>query len=289
MTLIISSCNQEDNLEKGSEAYIQSINEWHSAREERLTRENGWLNLAGLYWLEEGENSFGSDKSSKIIFPENSPGSIGKFILVDSVVTVKIDDTIPVLIDSVETKSAELRSDVSGDPQIMSLKALRWFLIKRGDKYGIRLRDLNSETVKNFEGIERYPVNDEWKISAEFIQFDEPKKINIPTILGTVEEDFSPGVLTFEKDGEEFKLLPTSAGEGLFVIFADETSGDETYGAGRFLYAEKQDSSGKAILDFNKAYNPPCAFSKYATCPLPPKENYLKLRIDAGEKNYGKH
>ena len=286
---LILSCGVEKESAKGSEEYIQSVNEWSSAREERLTRENGWLNLAGLFWLDEGENKFGSDKSSDIIFPEEAPDFAGAFILEDSIVTVIINDEAPVLIDSQKIKRAELRADISGNPQMMDYKNLRWFLIKRGNQYGIRLRDLNSEAVNNFEGIDRYPVNEEWKIAAEFIPFDEPRKINIPTILGTIEEDFTPGKLTFIKDGKDFSLLPTSAGEGLFIIFADQTSGEETYGAGRFLYAEKPDSSGSVILDFNKAYNPPCAFSKYATCPLPPKENYLKLRISAGEKNYGKH
>ena len=286
---LILSCGVEKESNKGSEEYIQSVNEWSSAREERLTRENGWLNLAGLFWLDEGENKFGSDKSSDIIFPEEAPDFAGAFILEDSIVTVIINDEAPVLIDSQKIKRAELRADISGNPQMMDYKNLRWFLIKRGNQYGIRLRDLNSEAVNNFEGIDRYPVNEEWKIAAEFIPFDEPRKINIPTILGTIEEDFTPGKLTFIKDGKDFSLLPTSAGEGLFIIFADQTSGEETYGAGRFLYAEKPDSSGSVILDFNKAYNPPCAFSKYATCPLPPKENYLKLRISAGEKNYGKH
>ena len=288
-TVILVNCSQENDAEKGSEEYIRSINEWSSAREERLTRENGWLNLAGLFWLEEGNNKFGSDKSNDIVFPEEAPDFIGSFILEDSTITVMINEDIPALIDSQEIKSADLRTDISGDPQMMDYKNLRWFLIKRGDQYGIRLRDLNSEAVTNFEGINRFSVNEDWKMTAEFIPFQEPKKINIPTILGTIEEDFAPGKLTFTKEGKEYSLLPTSAGEGLFVIFADETSGEETYGAGRFLYTEKPDSAGNVILDFNKAYNPPCAFTKYATCPLPPKENYLKLRISAGEKNYGNH
>ena len=153
--------------------------------------------------------------------------------------------------------------------------------------YGVRLRDLNAEILKTFEGVDRFPVNEDWNIKAKFEPFESPKEIDIPTILGTVEKDFAPGKLVFSINQENYEILPTSAGDGLFIIFADQTSGVETYGAGRFLYIDGPDSNNIVNLDFNKAYNPPCAFSKYATCPLPPKENQLKVRITAGEKNYG--
>ncbi|MCB0745274.1 MAG: DUF1684 domain-containing protein, partial [Ignavibacteriae bacterium] len=132
-----------------------------------------------------------------------------------------------------------------------------------------------------------FPINPKWKINAKFIPYDKPKEVSIPTILGTVEKDFSPGKLDFSIDEKQYSLEPTSAGEGLFVVFADLTSGEETYGAGRFLYVDGPDTNNNVVLDFNKAYNPPCAFTKYATCPLPSDENKLRVRIEAGEKNYG--
>ncbi|MDX1699992.1 MAG: DUF1684 domain-containing protein, partial [Melioribacteraceae bacterium] len=156
----------------------------------------------------------------------------------------------------------------------------------RGDKYGIRLRDLTADLVSDFKGIERFPVQDKWKIEAKFVKNNPPKKIMIPSIIGTVSESYSPGTLEFEFDNKEFRLSPIKSGNRLFIVFADLTSGEETYGAGRFLYTNGPDSNNIVILDFNKAYNPPCAFSKYATCPLPPDENKLKVRISAGEKNY---
>ncbi|MCX8009993.1 MAG: DUF1684 domain-containing protein, partial [Ignavibacteria bacterium] len=149
-----------------------------------------------------------------------------------------------------------------------------------------RLRDLEAPLVKNFKGIETYPIDKNWKIESQFIPYTSPKPIQIPTVIGTIEEDTARGYLAFQIDGEEFRLDPTSEGEKLFVIFADETNGKETYGAGRFLYVDKPDSTGKTYIDFNKSYNPPCAFTKYATCPLPPKQNRLKIKITAGEKNF---
>jgi uncharacterized protein (DUF1684 family) len=177
-------------------------------------------------------------------------------------------------------------SDLSDNPTILSYETLRWFVIKRGEKYGIRLRDLTSDTISYFRGIERFPVQDKWKIKAKFVESNPPMKIMIPSIIGTVNESYSPGALVFEIDDKEFKLSPTKSGSRFFIVFADLTSGEETYGAGRFLYTNGPDSNNIVLLDFNKAYNPPCAFTKYATCPLPPDENKLKIRISAGEKNY---
>lgn len=285
---IFFSC--EENLkEKGNPDYIAEIKAWHKRRIENLKKENGWLNLVGLYWLKEGENKFGSDKSNDIIFPKNAPAFIGKFFLKDSTVKLEVNDGIDVTSNGKKIKSIELKNDMQGKPTILEYNSLRWFVIKRGNKFGIRLRDLESELVKNFKGIETFPVNEDWKIEAKFEPYNPPKKILVPNVLGMIEEENSPGALVFNKDGKEFRIDVLDEGNSYFLIFADETSGKETYGAGRFLYVNKPDSSGKIFIDFNKAYNPPCAFTKYATCPLPPKQNYLKLRITAGEKKYGNH
>ncbi|MCX7797200.1 MAG: DUF1684 domain-containing protein [Melioribacter sp.] len=284
----ILSCG--DNLkEKGSHNYINEIKSWHKRRIENLKKENGWLNLIGLYWLKEGENKFGSDKSNDIIFPSNTPAFIGKFYLKDSTVKVKINEGVNVLIDGKKIKSAEMKNDLQNNPTILAYGSFRWNLIKRGKKYGIRLRDLESELVKNFKGIETFPINEDWKLEAKFEPYKPYKKIFIPNVLGSVEEKYSPGALIFNKDGKTFKVDVLDEGDSYFIIFADETNGIETYGAGRFLYVEKPKVNNKIYIDFNKAYNPPCAFTKFATCPLPPPQNFLKLRITAGEKNYSAH
>ena len=181
-----------------------------------------------------------------------------------------------------------MQNDLSGNPTVLTLGSLKWFIIKRGeDKYGVRVRDLRASLLENFKGIDTFPINEDWKIIAKYEPYNPPKIISIPSIIGTVDQDTARGSLVFEVNGEKYKLDPIKEGNEFFIIFADETSGKETYGAGRFLYADMPDSLGNVILDFNKAYNPPCSFTKYATCPLPPKQNYLHLSVTAGEKNYG--
>ncbi len=280
--LSITSC-QKSLEEKGNVKYIQEIKDWHNKRIDNLKRENGWLNLTGLFWLNEGVNKFGSDKTNDIIFPEGkAPSFIGTLTLKDSTVTLSVNKGIEVKSKGKIVATADLKSDLQGST-VLEYNSLRWFVIKRGDKYGIRLRDLENSLVKSFKGIDTYPINSDWKFEAELEKYNPPKKLSITNILGMTEENISPGALVFTKDGKQFKLDALVEDNQYFIIFADETSGEETYGAGRFIYVNKNDSTGKIILDFNKAFNPPCVFTKYATCPLPPKQNHLKLKITAGE------
>lgn len=275
--------------EKGSPEYIKEIKDWHSKRINNLKKENGWLNLTGLFWLKEGENKFGSDKSNDLLFPEGKAEKfIGSFFKKDSVITLKINEGVEVFYDSQRVSEMTLVDDLHKGTTVLAHRTLRWFIIKRGEnKYGVRLRDLDADLVKNFPGIDTFPVNDDWKIKAEFVPYNPPKELNIPTIIGTIEKEYSPGKLKFVIENRKFTLDVTDAGDKFFVVFADLTSGEETYGAGRFLYTAKPDENNIVTIDFNKAYNPPCAFTKYATCPLPTKDNYLKIRVTAGEKNFG--
>jgi uncharacterized protein (DUF1684 family) len=268
--------------------YVKEINEWHQKRIERLKAPDGWLNLVGRTWLKPGVNKFGSAKDNDVIIESDKvPACMGEFILKDSIVTMKVYNGVDVLLEGKPVKEIVMIDDQKKDMTVFQYGTIKWNLIIRGDKYGIRFRDLESPLVKNFKGVERFPVNSGWKFVAKFETYSPPKKIFVPNVLGQIEEEFSPGAVVFEKDGKIFRIDAIDEGEILFLIFADETSGEETYGGGRFLYVDKPDSSGNLILDFNKAYNPPCVFTKYATCPLPPEQNYLKLRIEAGEKNYG--
>ncbi|MFB3055872.1 MAG: DUF1684 domain-containing protein, partial [Ignavibacteriaceae bacterium] len=267
--------------------YIAEIQQWHQKRIERLKKDTGWLNLVGLYWLKEGENTFGSSEKNDIKFPDNSPQKIGTIILKDSLLTFKSADGVDVLNNDVKVTVLELKDDLTGMRTTLASGSLRWYIIKRGERYGIRLRDVESPILKEFKDIDIYPINEDWRIEATFMPYDPPKQILIPNILGTVEEDNSPGALSFTKDGRNYKLDAIESRSGFFIIFADETSGKETYGAGRFLYTDEPDSNNIVILDFNISYNPPCVFTKYATCPLPPKQNYLHLKITAGEKMWG--
>ena len=285
--LILFGCKKTSEENPG---YVKEINEWHQKRIERLKAPDGWLNLVGRTWLKPGVNKFGSAKDNDVIIEsEKVPPYMGEFILKDSIVTMKVYEGVEVLLDGKPTKEIIMIDDQKKDMTVFQYGTIKWNLIIRGDKYGIRFRDLESTLVKNFKGIERFPVNSNWKFIAKFEAYNPSKKIFVPNVLGQIEEEFSPGAVVFEKDGKTFRIDAIDEGEKLFLIIADETSGEETYGGGRFLYVDKPDSSGNLVLDFNKAYNPPCVFTKYATCPLPPEQNYLKLRIEAGEKNYGEN
>lgn len=283
LLLTVVSCSQKPNADP---EHIEEIRAWDERRTERLREEDGWLNLTGLFWFKEGENKIGSAKDNDIVFP-SGPDYIGSMFLKDSSVTIIVNPGINVISNGQPVTEMTLLDDHSGNPTLLQTGSLRWNVIKRTKGFGIRLRDLNSDLVKNFSGIERFPVNEDWRFEAVFDPYDPPKIIFVPDIVGTVDEEVCPGAVVFVKDEKEYRLDAIDSGKRFFLIFADETSGEETYGAGRFMYVDKPDSSGKIILDFNKAYNPPCVFTKFATCPLPPENNYLKLRIEAGEKMWG--
>jgi uncharacterized protein (DUF1684 family) len=193
-----------------------------------------------------------------------------------------------VLQNNLPVKEVLMIDDQRKDMTVLQIGSIKFNLIIRDTLYGIRFRDLNSDLVKNFKGIERFPVDQSWDIKAKFESYSPPKEIMVPNVLGQIDKEKSPGAVVFERDGQTHRIdAVDEGGDKLFLIIADQTSGGETYGGGRFMYVNKPDSTGMIDLDFNKAYNPPCVFTKYATCPLPPLQNYLKLRIEAGEKVYG--
>jgi uncharacterized protein len=257
--------------------YQREIAQWRHDREARLRAEGGWLTVTGLFWLREGPNSFGAGASNQIVLPDG-PARAGVFDLRGGKVTVKMNGA------SQSEAWRELRPD---SDDMAHCGRLSLYVIKRGDRYGIRMKDPESDLLKAFHGLEYFPAREEYRITAKFVP--EPRKIPITNILGQTEPEDSPGYVVFQVGGREVRLYPVldePDSKELSFIFRDLTSGKETYGAGRFLDTELP-HDGKVVLDFNKAYNPPCAFTPYATCPLPPKENRLPVRIEAGEKNYG--
>jgi uncharacterized protein (DUF1684 family) len=252
--------------------YQAEIAQWHSEREAKLKAEDGWLALAGLFWLREGPNAFGKDPGGEIALPDG-PAHAGVFHLEHGKVTV-----------TVEGKTREMKPD---SDDILKVGRLSLLAIKRADKYGIRVKDPESEARRNFKGIESFPADESYRVTAKWVA--EPHKIPILNIIGQTEEDDCPGHAVFKLHGQELKLYPIIEVPGdkvLFYIFRDQTSAKETYPAGRFFYSDMP-KDGQVVLDFNKAYNPPCAFTPYATCPLPPPENRLPVRVEAGEKRYG--
>ncbi|HOJ07863.1 MAG: DUF1684 domain-containing protein [Ignavibacteriota bacterium] len=280
------SCTQKPEADPN---YVKEISEWDSKRASRLKADDGWLNLIGRFWLKPGENTFGTSKDNDIVIESSKlPEHIGSFLFIDTIVTFKANDGINVLYNNNPVKEIIMVDDQKKDMTVLQIGSIKFNLIIRDTLYGIRARDLNSELVKNFNGIERFPIDQSWDIKAKFEAYIPPKEIMVPNVLGQIDKENSPGAVVFDRDGKTYRIdVVDEGGDKLFLIFADQTSGDETYGGGRFMYVNKPDSTGIINLDFNKAYNPPCVFTKYATCPLPPLQNYLKLRIEAGEKIYG--
>ncbi len=286
LSILLFGCSNKPK-DKGTDEYIASVNKWHQKRISNLKKENSWLSLVGLYWLKSGENTFGTAKGNDIVFPLGSvPDYTGKFILDSDSVVVEINGGITVANNGRGVSQLKMTDDLNGKQTILTYGSYNWYLIKRGNRYGIRLKDYSNPLISEFKGVERFPVDSSWNIIAKVVPYNPPKEIIVPSVIGTSDIDTAYYSLQFIKDKKTFTLDPIAEGDELFIIFADETSGVETYGAGRFLYAKKPDATGKVELDFNKAFNPPCNFTKFATCPLPPKSNYLKLKITAGEKKY---
>ena len=265
--------------------YQASIDRWRQDREARLKADGGWLTVAGLFWLKDGVNSAGSSSTSAIVVPR-VPAHVGDFDFEGGKTTFKADPAVEVNVNGKPATTASLRSDSdAGGPDQVTVGRLTMFVIHRGARYAIRLKDLDSEFRGSFKGLHWYPVREDYRVTARWVAYDKPHNIAVPNILGETEQEPSPGYAVFTLHGHEYRLDPVLEGNQLFFIFRDQTSGKETYGSGRFLYTDLP-KEGKVVLDFNKAYNPPCAFTPYATCPLPPKQNRLAVRLDAGELNY---
>ncbi len=272
--------------------YVKGIEQWHKMRIEELKKPDGWLNLEGLFWLHKGMNSFGSAKEADCHYDNKLfPTHLGNFIYDgDSVVWENAKENA-IKINKVMTKpntSYKVFGTNIKEP-IMDWEQFSWIVIKREDKVGIRFRNLKAATLLNFKKIDRFPVKASWHIKAKLMKPAQDFLL-ITNVLGQTTSNKNAGKLIFEKNGVAYSLdVLDEGGSSLFIVFADKTSGVSTYGAGRFIDIPKPDAAGNTIIDFNLAYNPPCAFTAFATCPLPPKQNRLDLIIDAGEKNYGHH
>jgi uncharacterized protein (DUF1684 family) len=262
---------------------------WHQKRIANLTSEEGWLSLVGLHWLKEGDNRFGSSPENDFVFPAGTPARIGTLTSKGGKVTLTPEPGVPLTRGGQPFSGGELGESES-DKDVLALGTLRFYVIRRGERIGLRVKDSEAPARKQFHGIPTWPVSAAWRVEGRFEPATTPRKLPVPTVLGTVDEMDSPGTLVFKVNGEEYRLDPVQepGSEQFFIIFGDLTNRTDSYGAGRFLYADLP-KDGKVVLDFNRAYNPPCAFSSFATCPLPPPQNRLKLRVEAGEKRYGDH
>lgn len=263
----------------------KEYNQWKSNRIKYLKGHDGWLNLAGLFWLEDGKNTIGSSPENTIRFPEGSPSFLGIFELKDSIVTFESNPEIKIFSKNKKVGKITMEPDVTMHPTILSYDSLEWFIIRRSDRFGIRLRDFNRKEINELDSIPYFPPDPKWKVHAELVKPEEKLTLMLPNVIGQVSKQNVPGILEFTLDGKAMQLYPLGTKDDLWLIFGDETSGDQSYGGGRFLEIAPPDKDGNYTIDFNKSYNPPCAFTKFATCPLPPKENILDIAIMAGEKN----
>jgi uncharacterized protein (DUF1684 family) len=273
-----------------TQAYEAELARWRAEMESNLRGEESWLSLAGLFWLDAGVSTLGGDESCDVALPASAaPASVGTLVRDGEQVTIVPTPGVALLVggELVAPVGRALRHDMAGGPaDRVQIGSLVLIVIKRGERIGIRLWDTQSERRQSFEGRQWYPAQPAYRVEARFTPYETPRTIMIPTVLGDVEESVSPGYVTFTIDGHERTLVPTLSGGRLFFIVRDTTSGSETYGPGRFLYAP-QAEDGVVLLDFNRLHSPPCAFTDYATCPLPPRENHLDIAIRAGERFVG--
>lgn len=269
--------------------YEKTIRSARAERETKLKADDGWLTVSGLFWLKEGSNEFGADPSNDLVIAvSGAPNKIGSFELQGDKVTLHVASGVNVTVNDKSVQEYSLQGDSVKKPEVIRQSDLTFLLLKRGARYGIRLKDKNATTRREFTGLRWYPVKEDYRVVAEFLPYSQPKDVPIINILGDVENYKSPGLLKFKLRGQEFTLEPVNSGDKLFLILRDQTSGKTTYGASRFLYTE-QPKDGKVVLDFNLAINPPCAFTAYATCPLPPRQNRVNIAIEAGELIYQSH
>jgi uncharacterized protein (DUF1684 family) len=281
----LMSANVETS--KPSSDYTQQIETWRAQRVERLKAPNGWLSLIGLHWLKDGKNSIGSAKDNDVVLAKG-PAHLGAISLKGGKATIELDAKADASIDDKKTKSAELLDDTHEKPTTVAFGTASFYMIDRNGKKGLRVKDSAAETRTHFAGIDSFAIDPSWRVEAKWEAYTPAHSLDIPTVLGTVDKMPVPGKATFTRGGKTYTLLPVledKDAKELWFIFADRTSGKETYGAARFLYADMP-KDGKLVIDFNKAYNPPCAFTPYATCPLAPPENRLDLAVTAGEKKY---
>jgi uncharacterized protein (DUF1684 family) len=268
--------------------YKSSIKQWRVEREDKLKADDGWLTVAGLFWLKEGTNTFGTDHSMNLVLPAGSaPANVGSLELRNGAVTLQINDGTTVNVNDQPAKELELKIDSNNTkPDVITIGSLKLTVIKRSNRIGLRLRDMNSRARREFKGLRWFPARHSLRVVATFTPFDKPKEMKIVNVLGDELKMTNPGILTFKLKGRTYQLKPVVENDHeLLIIFRDRTAGKSTYPAGRFLYTGLP-KDGKVVLDFNKAENPPCAFTKFATCPLPPRQNFLPITIEAGELNY---
>lgn len=264
-----------------------SVLAWRADRDARLRSPDGWLTLVGLHWLAPGENHVGAHPAKQVVLHGHQiPPRVGSLWVEDGVVRLVPHEGVEVLHAGKPVGEMVLEDDRGGQPTVLELGTLRFYLIRRGDRLGVRVKDSAAPALKSFAGMEHFPIDASWRVEGRLEAAPADATLEITDITGAVSRDPTPGTFAFERGGATWRIaaLPGDEDGSLFLVFGDATNGTDTYGGGRFLATDPPDADGLVVADFNLAYNPPCVFSVFATCPLPPAENRLPLRIEAGEK-----
>ena len=284
--LLVAGVASGQTSAPGAPDYARSIAEWRGEREEELKGPDGWLNLAGLYWFDPGTTSMGSAPDNDIVLKDlPAAPRLGEFLLEGENLVFRADSGAEVRNNGEPVTEIRLVHDEAGRPTVLTHGALAWHVIHRMGRMGVRLRDMEHPAVTGFTGIRSYAADPAWRVAARFEPYPEPQERMLDTVVdGLGWNPTAPGTLEFEVAGEPMSLEAYAAGPGFLLLFADLTTGKTTYPAGRYLYAFGPGPDGTVILDFNKAINPPCAFTDFATCPLPTRRNRLPLAVEAGER-----
>lgn len=265
------------------EEYIESINKWRQEMDTNLRRENGWLALAGLFWLRKGDNIIGSAPDCDILLPPRAPKRLGTFEFDGNNVTLNVEADLPVEVNGMATQSALLDADQEDVPSFITFSDMRMVVVRRSKGVGIRLWDNTREERRSFPPREWYPVKEELRLPATYTRYETPRVVKMPDILGAILDERMEGFVTFELGGQTHELVVSELPDHrLWIQFMDLTNGDPTYPSGRYHYTDAHED-GRVFIDFNRAYSPPCAFTDYATCTFPPQENHLKAKVEAGE------
>jgi hypothetical protein len=269
--------------------YENSILKWRQEVDNNLRRENGWLALAGLFWLRKGTNVIGSGPESDIRLPRRALSRLGTFEFDGNNVTLNVEADVLVEVNGVATTSALLDADQEDVPSFINFNDMRMVVVRRSKGIGIRVWDNGREERLTFAPREWYPVKEEFRVPAIYTRYETPRVVKMPDILGAILDEPMQGYVSFQLNGKTHELIVEELPDRrLFVQFMDLTNGNPTYPSGRYHYTDAHDN-GRVFIDFNKAYSPPCAFTEFATCTFPPQENRLDVAIEAGEIFPGNH
>jgi uncharacterized protein len=286
LTLVAATAAAQTGVESGYDE--TALKAFRAEREKVLLADNGWFTVAGLHFLNPGENKFGSDPLNDIVLEfSDVPKYAGVITMDGKNVVIKAADGQTLTYNGQPVKDGPLRLSENKRPaDLITFKSTSFFLHFSGPRLAIRVRDQNAPLRKNFSGLKWYPPNPAFVVTGQFTPLPEPKVIQAPTILGDLEPFTVPGTVAVTINGKTANMEAWRSGQRLWFVFRDLTSADATYPSARFLYTDPPGPDGKVTLDFNRAQNPPCAYNPWTTCPLPPSANRLQVRIEAGEKRY---